>query len=109
MFYVGMIALGGAVGIISTALGLGGGIVMVPAFVQFVPHMDLNTAKGTSLFIITFVAAINAWRMNGAHMREHLRLGAVIGIGSIVGSFLGGWITSRVRGPFKGAPGTLGW
>ncbi len=25
------------------------------------------------------------------------------------GDFYGGWITSRVRGPFKGAPGTLGW
>jgi uncharacterized protein (DUF427 family) len=25
------------------------------------------------------------------------------------GSFYGGWITSRVVGPFKGAPGTLGW
>jgi uncharacterized protein (DUF427 family) len=25
------------------------------------------------------------------------------------GGFYGGWITSRVRGPFKGAPGTLGW
>jgi uncharacterized protein (DUF427 family) len=25
------------------------------------------------------------------------------------GSFYGGWITSRVTGPFKGAPGTSGW
>jgi uncharacterized protein (DUF427 family) len=25
------------------------------------------------------------------------------------GGFYGGWITSRVSGPFKGAPGTLGW
>jgi len=25
------------------------------------------------------------------------------------GHFYGGWITSRVRGPFKGAPGTMGW
>lgn len=25
------------------------------------------------------------------------------------GSFYGGWITSRVVGPFKGAPGTQGW
>ena len=25
------------------------------------------------------------------------------------GEFYGGWITSRVRGPFKGAPGTRGW
>ena len=25
------------------------------------------------------------------------------------GDFYGGWITPRVKGPFKGAPGTLGW
>ncbi len=25
------------------------------------------------------------------------------------GDFYGGWITSEVEGPFKGAPGTLGW
>ena len=25
------------------------------------------------------------------------------------GHFYGGWITSRVTGPFKGAPGTSGW
>lgn len=25
------------------------------------------------------------------------------------GDFYGGWITSRVVGPFNGAPGTLGW
>jgi uncharacterized protein (DUF427 family) len=25
------------------------------------------------------------------------------------GDFYGGWITSRVAGPFKGAPGTWGW
>jgi uncharacterized protein (DUF427 family) len=25
------------------------------------------------------------------------------------GGFYGGWITSRVKGPFKGGPGTRGW
>ena len=25
------------------------------------------------------------------------------------GEFYGGWITADVKGPFKGAPGTLGW
>jgi uncharacterized protein (DUF427 family) len=25
------------------------------------------------------------------------------------GGFYGGWITSRIVGPFKGGPGTLGW
>lgn len=25
------------------------------------------------------------------------------------GDFYGGWITSNIKGPFKGSPGTLGW
>jgi uncharacterized protein (DUF427 family) len=25
------------------------------------------------------------------------------------GDFYGGWITSEIEGPFKGAPGTAGW
>ena len=25
------------------------------------------------------------------------------------GGFYGGWVTARVVGPFKGAPGTMGW
>ncbi len=25
------------------------------------------------------------------------------------GDFYGGWITSEIVGPFKGAPGTQGW
>jgi uncharacterized protein (DUF427 family) len=30
-------------------------------------------------------------------------------VGAQAGDFYGGWITSRVVGPFKGEPGTLGW
>jgi hypothetical protein len=25
------------------------------------------------------------------------------------GVFYGGWITAHLKGPFKGAPGTMGW
>ncbi len=27
----------------------------------------------------------------------------------VEGSFYGGWVTSKVVGPFKGGPGTMGW
>ncbi|MGW5639704.1 DUF427 domain-containing protein [Streptomyces sp. NPDC003832] len=30
-------------------------------------------------------------------------------VGAQEGDFYGGWITAEVRGPFKGAPGTLMW
>ncbi len=51
-------------------------------------------------------------------LRDHIAFypgrvdGAWLGderVQSQVGSFYGGWITSDLVGPFKGAPGTLGW
>ncbi len=30
-------------------------------------------------------------------------------VSAVQGSFYGGWVTSRVAGPFKGGPGTTGW
>ena len=30
-------------------------------------------------------------------------------VGSQEGDFYGGWITADIAGPFKGAPGTVGW
>ena len=53
-----------------------------------------------------------------APLRDHVafyagRVDRVTVDGEIVrpqpGDFYGGWITSEVVGPFKGAPGTLGW
>ena len=97
MFYIsGMLALGLSVGLISTALGLGGGIFMVPAFIEFVPGMDPNTAKGTSLFIIVFVAAANTWRLNQNDEDWQLPLAALLAIGSITGAYLSGWFTASL-------------
>ena len=96
-FVVEMLLLGCAVGTISAALGLGGGIFMVPAFLFFVPGIDAHTAKGTSLFIIIFVAAVNTWRLNRGHSAQEDRqfgLAAVIAGGSVVGGYAGSWITT---------------
>ncbi len=95
-FALGLLALGICVGLLSSALGLGGGILMLPAFVTFIATMDPHTAKGTSLFIIIFVALFNA----GRHLRDmnHMPWRSVLylALGSIVGSFLGAWVTSRL-------------
>ncbi|MFO7973993.1 MAG: sulfite exporter TauE/SafE family protein, partial [Candidatus Hydrogenedentota bacterium] len=92
-FYPGMLVLGVGVGLISAALGLGGGILMVPAFLTFVPAMDPHTAKGTSLLIIVFVAAVNVWRLNRGHDNWQWRLALQVSFGSIAGGYLGGWVT----------------
>ena len=93
-FVMEMLLLGCAVGMISAALGLGGGIFMVPAFIFFVPGMDAHTAKGTSLFIIIFVSLVNAWRLNRQQDDRQLGLAIVFASGSVVGGYLGSWVTT---------------
>lgn len=94
LFILMMVALGGCVGIVSAALGIGGGVLMVPVLLFLFPDMDTNTAKGTSMLIIVFVALNNAYRMNRGDMSSSFRFIAVIGAGSIVGGFFGAWTTS---------------
>jgi len=93
-FVVEMITLGIGVGLISSALGLGGGVLMVPAFLTFIPGIDAHTAKGTSLFIIIFVSIVNTWRLNRGYSDKSWQLAMVISAGSIVGGYAGGWVTS---------------
>jgi hypothetical protein len=91
MFLVGL-----GVGLISNTLGLGGGILMVPAFIEFVPGMDAHTAKGTSLFIIIFVATVNSWRLNIGAERVPRKLSAVIAGASVVTAFAAGYLTRYI-------------
>ncbi len=91
-----MLLLGLAVGVISTGLGIGGGIVMVPAFMLFVPGMDAHTAKGTSLFIIIFVSLVNVWRLGHRGEQKPWELAAILAAGSVVGGYLGAWLTQFV-------------
>lgn len=92
--YPALVLVGILVGIVSAALGIGGGTLMVPAFIVVYPGMDLNTAKGSSLFIIAFVAAWNAWKMNRGRMKSPWSLVAFVAAGSLTGGYLGGFLTS---------------
>lgn len=92
--YPALALVGALVGIVSAALGIGGGTLMVPAFIVVYPEMDLNTAKGSSLFIIAFVSAWNAYKMNRGAMKSPWSLIAFVAAGSLVGGYLGGYLTS---------------
>lgn len=95
-FGIEMALLGVGVGMFSAALGLGGGLLMVPAFIAFVPGMDEHTAKGTSLFLIIFVSGLNAWQLNNGQRNVPWRLAGTLASGSVIGSYLGAWLTSQL-------------
>jgi uncharacterized membrane protein YfcA len=83
----GLVVLGLAAGVLSALLGVGGGVIMVPALVLafgFSQHL----AEGTSLLVILPTALTGAWR----HARRGYtdwRLGLLIGMGGIVGGIAG--------------------
>jgi hypothetical protein len=94
LFVVEMLAIGVGAGLISAALGLGGGILMVPAFVLLLDGVGPHTAKGTSLFIIVFIAAANVWRFHGTAQSTPWRAAMWLAAGSVAGGVAGVWATS---------------
>lgn len=95
-FGVSMLVAGMGVGLLSGALGMGGGILMLPAFLAFVPGIDAHTAKGTSLSIVVLVAFCNAWRLERNQSDIPWRLAAILSVASIAGSFFGAWATTKM-------------
>ena len=88
-----LILIGLAAGVLSGLVGVGGGIVLVPALVYFLNY-NQHQAQGTSLGVLTFPVTILAFL---SYYRECLNTGSpielkvilIIAAGFIVGGLLG--------------------
>lgn len=85
-------ATGLVAGLVSGLLGVGGGIVMVPALVLFAGFLPLD-AKGTSLAVILPTALIGTWR-NRSHGNADLRAAAAIGASGAAAAVAGGTVSA---------------
>jgi uncharacterized protein len=79
------VAIGLVAGILSGLLGVGGGIIMVPAMMLLLGMTDV-VAKGTSLLVILPTAALGTYR-NRHHGNTDLRVAAAVGIGGVITAF----------------------
>ncbi len=89
---LGWLAFGVLVGVLSAALGIGGGVVMVPTF-RLIGGMEPIVSSGTSLFVIVPTSIAGVWR----HIKAgtcHVRVGLLIGLAGACTSVLG----TRVAG-----------
>jgi uncharacterized membrane protein YfcA len=91
-----VLALGLAVGVLVGLLGIGGGVVLVPAMVYLL-HYDQHLAQGTSLFILLPPIGLGALRGYWKSGQVDLRAGII----SAVGFLLGGYIGGRVAVPMS--------
>jgi uncharacterized membrane protein YfcA len=84
---VALIAIGFVTGTLSGLLGIGGGIVMVPAMVVLF-SMPPVLAKGTSVTVIVPSAIVGTFR-NRANDNVNLRVAAAIGVAGVFSAVIG--------------------
>ena len=83
MEVLGLLAVAFAAGMLGGVVGVGGGVLFVPALVVFMDLTQLE-AEATSLVAVVAVGAVGAWRQHGyGNLRP--RDGAVIGLLSPLG------------------------
>ena len=86
---IGLILLLGIVaGILVGLLGIGGGIVLVPAM-MYLLRMDQHMAQGTSLFILLPPIGLGALRQYWKAGNVDLRAGILCALGMILGAYIG--------------------
>ena len=94
-------ALGLAVGVLSSLLGVAGGALLIPALV-FAFGLDITTAGTVSLVISLPIVATGITRFArfGAYQPQSLRdTIAPMGAGSVVGAMIGGLLVGLVPAP----------
>ncbi len=87
-------AIGLVAGTLGGLLGVGGGIVLVPAFVRFL-DMPIHQAIGTSITVIVFIALSAAVKQQQLGNVQWKVVGLVIAT-SVVGGWLGAALTGAV-------------
>jgi uncharacterized protein len=83
-----ILLLGLGVGVLVGLLGIGGGVVLVPAMVYLL-GMDQHLAQGTSLFILLPPIGLGALREYWKQGQVDLRAGILCAMGILFGAFGG--------------------
>jgi len=86
-----VILIGLGVGVLVGLLGIGGGVVLVPALVYLL-RMDQHMAQGTSLLILLPPVGLGALREYWKQGQVDLRAGILCALGILVGGYVGGLI-----------------
>jgi uncharacterized protein len=97
MDLVGLLALGFAAGTAGGLLGVGGGVLFVPALVVFAHESQLE-AEATSLVAIVLVAVVGAWRQRrygNMRLRDGILIGVLSPLGVLAGVVLANAVPER--------------
>jgi uncharacterized membrane protein YfcA len=88
---IAILLLGLVGGVLVGLLGIGGGVVLVPAMVYLL-HVDQHTAQGTSLFVLLPPIGLGALREYWKHDQVDAKAGVLCALGMLVGAYAGSLI-----------------
>ena len=94
----GLVALGFAAGMAGGLLGVGGGVLFVPALAVFA-HLSQLEAIATSLVAIVLVAVVGAVRQleyGNVRLREGIVIGVLAPLGVLIGVVVANAVPERV-------------
>ena len=86
--YAVYVLLGLIVGILVGFMGIGGGVVLVPAMVYLL-HLDQHTAQGTSLFMQLPPLGLGALVLYWKTGQVDLNAGLICALGFLLGGYFG--------------------
>ena len=94
-----IVIIGLAAGVLSGLVGVGGGIILVPALVYFLQYTQ-HQAQGTSLGVLMFPVVILGFLQYFYECRKmgtpiDFKIIAILAIGFLIGSFFGSKIALR--------------
>jgi len=86
--YLLYLSIGLLVGVLVGLMGIGGGVLLVPAMV-YILGMDQHVAQGTSLFLQLPPLGLGALLMYRKKGQVDLRAGAICALGILLGGYVG--------------------
>jgi len=95
---LGGTAIGIAAGILAGMVGVGGGIIIVPALVYFF-GMDQHAAQGTSLAVLLPPTGLLAFIQYYRAGHVDVKIAVLIVVGLLIGGWIGGGWAQQVSGP----------
>jgi uncharacterized protein len=98
---IALLLVGLAAGVLAGLLGVGGGIILVPAMIVLLGIPPV-IAKGTSLAVIIPTAVMGTWR-NRRRGNADMSAAAVLGGAGILTAFFGAWVADRMNDALSNA------
>lgn len=91
---IALVLIGLATGTLAGLLGVGGGVVMIPAMVLLLGEVNV-IAKGTSLAVIIPTSLMGTWR-NRKSANVDVKAAAIVGCSGILSAIAGGTLAAHM-------------